>query len=182
MTIEPSAVRFTFGTSVRTWNADDKPPQPIIAKLFRDMGDSDEGLTPAVEDIAGKIMLRRAEIERGGDQKQQPRRTFAALLEKPKKRTRGRKITDLQRQILNYLRLRANVRTSKIAKDLGIAKRETLEACDRIRNRRGITSTPAVQCYEVKWTITPAGLEALENGVWLYDVGQAPEQDGTQCP
>jgi hypothetical protein len=63
MTIEPSAVRFTFGTSVRTWAADEKPPQPIIAKVFRDIGDSDEGLTPAVEQVAGAVMRRMARDE-----------------------------------------------------------------------------------------------------------------------
>lgn len=57
MTIEPSQVRFTFGTSVRTW-ADDKPPTRIIAKLFHDHGENSAGLTAAVQDVAAAVMRR----------------------------------------------------------------------------------------------------------------------------
>lgn len=59
MTVEPSAVRFHFGTSVRTW-AKDEPPQPIIANVFRDVDESNHGLTAAVEESCGSLMRRMA--------------------------------------------------------------------------------------------------------------------------
>lgn len=146
----------------------------IIAHLFRDIGQPDTGLTAGVEEIAGAIMRRKAKADRGDEPRQQPRRFVQDT--KAKAKPKGRKITETQRLILDYLRLRARVRTSQMAHDLGIGKKETWEACERLRNRRGIVSTPAVQCYEVKWTITQQGLDALESGVWLYGVGLNPQQ------
>jgi hypothetical protein len=55
---EPSTVRTSFGQSVRTWAKEEAPPQPIIAKIFRDIGQPDTGLTEDVEYLMVKLWKR----------------------------------------------------------------------------------------------------------------------------
>lgn len=72
------------------------------------------------------------------------------------------KPSELQRDILGLLKLRADVGTGRIAQILGLNKDRVYEACLRLTARGALSSPPPRGGHPRLWTITQAGLDALE--------------------
>jgi DNA-binding MarR family transcriptional regulator len=158
MTIEPTAVRFTFGTSVRTWATDDKPPMPIIANLFRDMDESDAGLTPAVEEIAGAVMRRRARWEGNSPERVRDQGgNHMALADEVL-------LTFRMRNVLVHLSRRETLDTLELAALAHLERDTVLKMCYRMMERGAITSVRPGGNKPTLFTITDIGRRAMETG------------------
>ena len=140
----------------------------IIASLFRDTGQPDTGLTPAVEEIAASVMRRMARV--GADPKAPNGAT--ALTNVPQV------ATPRQMAILMMLAKSAHA-TTELAAAENVTTENIYRTCHRLESRGCVEAQETRRGLARWWKITPTGRAALESTI-LPAVGTAKHKDAAE--
>jgi predicted transcriptional regulator len=130
----------------------------IIARLFRDIGQPDTGLTPAVEEFAGAVMRRRA-MREGHDLEAAHSADW---------QTRGQNFTDIkvnpyQRRVCEFVTANPGAGTREIAEGIGRHMELAFRTLCRLEERGAVGRVKGPRNY-ARWLITDTGRASMQSG------------------
>jgi hypothetical protein len=129
----------------------------VIANLFRDIGQPDTGLTPAVEEIAGAVMRRHARAEGHMGKLPGLSHVAASMAALP--------ITPVALTVLRALRRNDRMPTRDLADILDRDTEGTRKVLSRLQLRGCVTDAEQRNFHPAICVITDAGLDSLKSGM-----------------